>query len=351
MISIFELPVQYTVVFIAMAFIFGAVIGSFLNVVILRTPLKQSIITSRSHCWTCGKQLKNIDLIPIFSYIFLRGRCRFCKAKISPRYWIVELTTALMYVLCICVLGLSAEMLFAIVLIPVLIVLSGIDIDHMQIPYLCSLIIAVLGIISIFVFPQVPWYDHLIGAVIIAVPFALLALFGAMGGGDVQLMAAAGLLLGWNIVPAAAVGICLGAIGGGIQLMCVPKGTKKEYGEKLAKIASEWYEQQKENGCAVISGKSDVIYGSMFKGKSDVEKNCIDEKLWTKAPDIDALNARLDEELSGADKYGISIVAEESEIKSTSCKKQVVFGPYLSVGIAVGFLFGKQIINWYLGLF
>ena len=163
MISIFELPVQYTVVFIAMAFIFGAVIGSFLNVVILRTPLKQSIITSRSHCWTCGKQLKNIDLIPIFSYIFLRGRCRFCKAKISPRYWIVELTTALMYVLCICVLGLSAEMLFAIVLIPVLIVLSGIDIDHMQIPYLCSLIIAVLGIISIFVFPQVPWTDHLIG--------------------------------------------------------------------------------------------------------------------------------------------------------------------------------------------
>lgn len=350
MISIFELPTAYTITFIVMAFIFGAVIGSFLNVVILRTPLKQSIVTSRSHCWTCGKQLKNIDLIPIFSYIFLRGKCRFCGAKISPRYWIVELTTALMYVLCICTLGLTVEMLFAIVLIPVLIVLSGIDIDHMQIPYACSAIIAVLGIISIFVFPSVPWTEHLIGAAIVAVPFALLAMFGAMGGGDVQLMAAAGLLLGWSVVPAAAVGICLGAIGGGIQLLAVPKADKKEFSEKLCKIAGEWYEQQKENGCSVIAGKSDVIYGSMFKGKSDVEKNCIDEKLWTAQPDIDALNERLNEELSSADKFGISIVADENGIKSTTFKKQIVFGPYLSVGIAVGFLFGKQIINWYLGL-
>ncbi len=350
MISIFELPTAYTVTFIVMAFIFGAVIGSFLNVVILRTPLKQSIVTSRSHCWTCGQQLKNIDLIPIFSYIFLRGKCRFCGTRISPRYWIVELTTALMYVLCICTLGLTAEMLFAIVLIPVLIVLSGIDIDHMQIPYLCSGIIAVLGIISIFVFPSVPWTDHLIGAVIVAVPFALLAMFGAMGGGDVQLMAAAGLLLGWSVVPAAAVGICLGAIGGGIQLLAIPKADKKEFSEKLGKIAAEWYEQQKENGCSPIASKSDVIYGSMFKGKSDIEKDCIDKKLWTSEPDIDALNARLDEELSAADKFGISIVIDENGIKSTACKKQIVFGPYLSVGIAVGFLFGKQIINWYLGL-
>ncbi|MCM1334803.1 MAG: prepilin peptidase, partial [Eubacterium sp.] len=120
--NLFELPIPYAIAFIIMAFILGAVIGSFLNVVILRTPLKQSIVVNRSHCMTCGKQLKNIDLIPIASYIFLRGRCRFCGAKISPRYWIVELLTALSYVLALLVLGLSVELIYALILFPVLIV-------------------------------------------------------------------------------------------------------------------------------------------------------------------------------------------------------------------------------------
>ena len=150
MISIFELPLSYTITFIVMVFILGSVIGSFLNVVILRTPLKQSIVVNRSHCMTCGNQLKNIDLIPIFSYIFLGGKCRFCKSRISPRYWIVELLTALVYVAAVCVLGISVELIFALVLFPVLIVASGIDIDYMQIPYTCSIVVAVLGIISIF---------------------------------------------------------------------------------------------------------------------------------------------------------------------------------------------------------
>ncbi len=350
MIDIFELPLSLTVFFIAAAFILGAVIGSFLNVVILRTPLKQSIVTTRSHCWSCGKQLKNIDLIPIFSYIFLRGKCRFCKAKISPRYWIVELTTALMYVLCICTLGLSVPLIFALVLTAVLIVLSGIDIDHMQIPYLCSLIIAVLGIVSIFT-DGVPWQEHLLGAVSVGVPFALLAMFGAMGGGDAQLMAAAGLLLGWKIVPAAGIGIILAAIGGCITLLAVPKGQKKEIAEKLSQTAEDWYTGQIQNGAFVTEGKSDVLYGSMFKGKSDIEPDCVAEKYWSAKPDIASLNEKLNETLAGISKYSISIVLEHDRVKNVFCKKQVVFGPYLSVGIAVGFLFGEQIIHWYLGLF
>ena len=99
MLSIFDerFPVYYTVIFIVLSFILGAVIGSFLNVVIIRVPRHEPIsgAHNRSHCMSCGKQLSNIDLIPILSYIFLGGKCRFCKAKISPRYWIVELTTAL----------------------------------------------------------------------------------------------------------------------------------------------------------------------------------------------------------------------------------------------------------------
>lgn len=347
MIDIFELPLSFTITFIVMAFILGSVIGSFLNVVILRTPLKQSIVVNRSHCMTCGNQLKNIDLIPIFSYIFLGGKCRFCKSKISPRYWIVELLTALMYVAAVCLLGVSVELLYALVLIPVLIVASGIDIDHMQIPYTCSIIIAVLGIISIFTDGR-PWHEHLLGAVAVGVPFAILAMLGAMGGGDAQLMAAAGLLLGWRIVPAAAIGIILGAIFGSISLIKVPKKLKKETAEAIERITAEWYENQKDIGNYVLPEKSDALYGNVFKGKCDIDEFCIDEKVWNGKPDIKLLCERISE-LDTAD-FAISFCIENDEITKVSCKKQIVFGPYLSIGIAAGFLVGQQLIDWYLGL-
>lgn len=347
--NIFELPPAFLIFWTAAVFILGAAIGSFLNVVILRTPLGQSIVVNRSHCMSCGKQLRNIDLIPIVSYIFLGGKCRFCKARISPRYWIVELLTALMYVLSFYALGLTVELVYALILIPVLIALSGIDIDTMNIPYWASITIAILGLISIFT-DSTPWKEHLLGMVCVGVPFALLAMFGAMGGGDVQVMAAAGLLLGWRIVPAAGIGIVLGAVGGSISLLRIPKAQKKEVGERLNEIASTWYAEQAENGSLVQSGKSDVLYGSLFHGKSDIEPECINEKLWTKKPDVASLNERLTAALSGFDQYNLSIVLEGDRVKSASARKQIVFGPYLAVGIAVGFLFGREIIDWYLGL-
>ncbi len=342
----FELPVSYTVTFIVMAFILGAVIGSFLNVVILRTPLKQSIVKNRSHCMSCGNQLKNIDLIPIFSYIFLGGKCRFCKARISPRYWIVELTTALLYVAAVCVLGFSAETIYALVLFPVLVVASGIDIDNMEIPYRCSISIAAMGVISFFTDKEMLWHEHLLGAVVVGIPFAILAIFGAMGGGDVQLMAAAGLLLGWKIIPAAGIGIVLGAIFGGIILLTTPKHKKKETSEAIEKIATEWYEIQKEKGIFITEGKNDALYGHIFKGKAEFEKDCYDLKLWSEAPDIDDLNARLNEQQ--LNDFAVSFMIENDKITNVRCQKQIVFGPYLSVGIAAGYLFGEQIIDWYL---
>lgn len=346
MISIFELPTSFTVTFMVMAFILGSVIGSFLNVVILRTPLKQSIVVNRSHCMSCGNQLKNIDLIPIFSYIFLGGKCRFCKSKISPRYWIVELLTAVMYVLSVCFLGISVELLYALILIPVLIVASGIDIDHMIIPFGCSITIAVLGVISIFTDGR-EWHEHLLGAVVIAVPFAILAIIGAMGGGDVHLMAAAGLLLGWRIVPAAAIGIVLGAIGGIITLIRAGESLKPAK-KAIEELVPLWYEEQKANGASVLEGKSDVLFGNIFKGKSDIEETCPDEKLWSGKPDINGLNEKLSE-LNVKD-CALSFVFEGDKVKTVRCKKQIVFGPYLSVGIAAAFLYGQQIIDWYLGL-
>ena len=108
-----EIPIY--IVCCVLVFIFGSVIGSFLNVVILRTPLKQSIITKPSHCFSCGKRLKWYDMFPIFSWILLRGQCRFCKSKISPRYMIIEAVCAMSYLLAFMRYGFSLQFAAAVV--------------------------------------------------------------------------------------------------------------------------------------------------------------------------------------------------------------------------------------------
>ena len=79
-------------------FIFGIIIGSFVNVLIYRLPLHENIVTENSHCMTCGHKLKWYDLFPLFSYLFLRGKCRYCKAKLSVQYPLVEFINGLFYV-------------------------------------------------------------------------------------------------------------------------------------------------------------------------------------------------------------------------------------------------------------
>ena len=356
MINIFDplIPPLYTIVVIVITFILGAVIGSFLNVVIIRVPNHEPIsgAHNRSHCMSCGHQLGALDLVPILSYIFLLGRCRYCKARISPRYWIVELITAAAFTASVMVLGLRISLILAFVLIAALVVASGVDVDRMEIPYGCSIVIAVLGVIATImsaVTEDMPWYDHLIGAVVKAVPFAVLAMFGAMGGGDVHLMAAAGLLLGWkNVIVAAALGIILGAVGGTIELLSVPKSVNKLARERPPEIAKEWYEDQKAKDIYVLADKTEVIYGSIFNGKSDIARDCLDPKLWNGTPDLDDLNARLDAELADVSKFAISIVMTNEKVTKVTCKRQVVFGPYLSVGIITAYLIGERIIDWYL---
>lgn len=305
--------------------VFGVVIGSFLNVVIYRTQHGESIAKGRSHCTSCGVQIKNRDLVPIFSWIFLGGKCRNCKAPISPRYMIVEALTGVMYLFAYLTLGNSIELVYAVILYPILIVLSFVDIDSMEIPYWTTATIAVLGIASIFTdmanLSATPseWWVHLLGAVIIGVPFALLAFFGAMGGGDMQLMAAAGLLLGWKIIPAAAIGIVLGAIGGVIVLVRnrEPKSektdteTSNEASEKVNESAEQIPVEITEPTCET-TGETDKIVAdeSVEKDKTESE----------------------------------SIESEEEPKRNIIC-----FGPYLAVGIAVALVFGDEIINWYLG--
>lgn len=203
------LKTLYAVLF----FILGSLAGSFLNILICRLAQKKPPKNNRFRCPRCGHRIAGADIIPIIGWFISGGECRSCQKKIPIKYMLTELLTAASYLTAFLVLDFSAELIYACLLFPALVVLSLWDIEKKEIPYACSIFIAVLGIISIFT-SKVPWYEHLIGAVIVAVPFGIMCYFGAMGGGDVQLTAAAGLLLGWNIVPSVMIGIILGAIFG-----------------------------------------------------------------------------------------------------------------------------------------
>ncbi len=215
--------------------LFGAVTGSFLNVCIFRIPEKQSISFPPSHCMSCSHKLAPADLFPIFSYIFLRGKCRYCKSKISPQYPIVEFLNCAAYLALFWKFGLSWFFLFFALLSSVMIVLAGIDIHHMILPDKVVLVAAVLGLIYVLIPESVlspertaviegitynissditPDFgfglgivsnkyadrilDALIGAAAGGAVFYLIALAtrGNMGGGDRKLMTALGLWFG-----------------------------------------------------------------------------------------------------------------------------------------------------------
>ena len=196
-------------------FLFGITIGSFLNVLIYRIPKKEDFVRTRSHCMSCGYQLEWYDLVPLFSWIFLGGRCRKCKTKISIQYPMIELLNGILYLSTFLLFGLSITTLLYCALISSLIALSVIDFRTYEIPVGFNIFILVLGAIRLIT-DYHSWPEYVIGLVSVSVP--LLLIFYAtkgrgIGGGDVKLMAAAGLLLGWKlIVLAFFLGCLLGSV-------------------------------------------------------------------------------------------------------------------------------------------
>jgi leader peptidase (prepilin peptidase)/N-methyltransferase len=106
------------------------VLGSFLNVVIHRLPRGESLVHPRSRCPSCGTQIAGYDNIPIVSWLMLRGRCRHCRAPISPRYPAVELITALVFAAVVLVRGFDDDLIIELPFVAALIALAGIDLDH-----------------------------------------------------------------------------------------------------------------------------------------------------------------------------------------------------------------------------
>ena len=204
-----------TVMIYVIIFLYGIVIGSFLNVCIYRIPKGESIVKVRSHCMNCGYQLKWYDLVPLFSFLFLRGRCRKCKQKISVQYPVIELLNGVLYCIAFAVYGVSVNALLYALLASALIALSVIDFRTYEIPVGFNIWILALGLIRI-VTDYADWLDYAVGFLAVSMFLLLIYFFTkgrGIGGGDIKLMAACGLLLGWKLIILAFVlGCIIGSI-------------------------------------------------------------------------------------------------------------------------------------------
>jgi len=245
-------------------FIFGSIVGSFLNVCIHRMPLEQSVVVPRSFCPHCKKTIPWHDNIPLLSYIILRAKCRFCGKRISLRYFIVELLTALVFLLLFNVHGISFNFFFYVVLSTGLIVATFVDIQYRIIPDEISVGGVIVGFILSalkgFSLRPVAWdlrpvfnsflgiiagggILYLTGFIFDLVYFKMLKkppIQGeteSMGGGDIKLLAMIGAFLGWKkAILIFFLAPFFGAVVGIINL-CVKKDHTIPYGPFLSLAA------------------------------------------------------------------------------------------------------------------
>lgn len=222
------------------SFVLGAVIGSFLNVCIYRIPAGESIVTPRSRCQSCKKQIVWYHNIPIVSWLLLRGQCAYCGARVSVRYALVELLTGIMFAFTLWHFGPYPHLPLIWVFCSALIAITFIDLDHQIIPDVISLPGIAFGFVCSFLVPWGSWTDSLLGIVIgygslyvVAIGYHLLTGKDGMGGGDLKLLAMIGAFLGWKAVlpviffsslVGSLVGVPMAIIGGKGRGMMLPFG-------------------------------------------------------------------------------------------------------------------------------
>jgi leader peptidase (prepilin peptidase)/N-methyltransferase len=211
------MPSALEIAFIA---VLGAVLGSFLNVVIHRLPLGQSLASPGSRCPSCGAPIAPYDNVPVISWLLLRGRCRHCSAPISPRYPTVELLTAAVFAAVVAVRGFDDDLILALPFVATLIALAGIDFDHKLLPNRIVYPMAAYGLIATAVVDSGDLVEHLIAGAggFLFLFIAVLAYPRGMGMGDVKLAGAMGLYLGLSLVPAMLVAFLTGSLVGGVMM-------------------------------------------------------------------------------------------------------------------------------------
>jgi leader peptidase (prepilin peptidase)/N-methyltransferase len=235
-----------------LAFVLGALVGSFLNVVIHRLPQGMSIVRPRSHCPACGDSIPAYLNVPILSFLVLRGRCRKCRTAISPRYPLVELLTAVLFTASVARYGVSLAALAAILFSSALVVITFVDIDIWEIPDEISIPGILIGVLlRPFAF-DAPWFDGVLGAAVGAAILALVRWFyfvvrktEGMGLGDVKLIAMIGAFLGLRaLVPTILMASLAGTVIGGLTILLA----KKRPAEPEAPPPPEPTEEPTEDG-------------------------------------------------------------------------------------------------------
>ncbi|VBB06877.1 peptidase a24a prepilin type iv bacterial [Lucifera butyrica] len=209
--------------------LFGLLIGSFLNVCIYRLPRGESLLFPPSHCMSCSRRLKPLDLIPVVSFILLGGKCRYCGTPFSSRYIVVELLTACLYIGCLLIFGLSAGLIRSLIFVSFLIVITFIDYDHQLILDKVLIWFAGAGVLINWITGSLPLGNMVLAALLGGGLLLLVAVVsrGGMGGGDVKFAAALGLWLGWQLtLLALLLSFFLGGLGGAILMLLKIKGRK-----------------------------------------------------------------------------------------------------------------------------
>ena len=247
---------------LAAAFLFGLCFGSFLNVVIFRLPLGQSLNHPPSRCMKCGYALRWRDNIPILSWALLGGKCRKCRTRISMQYPIVELVTALLFVLVVWLTPPGPLVFSRLMLVCILVALFGIDLEHQILPNTITLPGMAIGLIFSFIAPP-GWQSSLTGILLgagvlygIAAAYYLVRREEGLGMGDVKMLAMIGAFLGWKAVlvtlvlssfSGALLGIALIAAQRGGMRLALPFGTFLALGALAAMFAGDpliaWYSQ------------------------------------------------------------------------------------------------------------
>jgi leader peptidase (prepilin peptidase)/N-methyltransferase len=240
--------------------LFGLCVGSFLNVVIYRLPLGQSLATPPSRCRKCGYSLRWFDNIPLLSWVFLRGRCRKCGINVSWQYPVVELVTGALFVLVVWLTPPGPLLASRLLLVCILIALFGIDLEHQILPNVITVPGIAIGVLLSLIAPP-GWKDSLIGVLLgggilyaIAGAYYLWRREEGMGMGDVKMLAMLGAFLGWKAVlvtvilasfAGAFVGLAMMAVQRGSMKYALPFGTFLAIGAVVAMFVGEplvaWY--------------------------------------------------------------------------------------------------------------
>ncbi|NDL66248.1 prepilin peptidase [Anaerotalea alkaliphila] len=200
--------------------VLGLLVGSFLNVCIFRIPREEEIVFTPSHCMACNARIRWYDLVPVFSYLALGGKCRNCGARLSPQYPLVEALNGAAYLFVFLWKGFQWETLVLWILFSTLLVVAVIDLGHYIIPDGIVLFLgtaAAIHTVARVLASQASLADHIIGFFAASGILLLMAVLsgGKMGGGDIKLMAVCGLLLGWQkIFLALMLGSVIGSVVG-----------------------------------------------------------------------------------------------------------------------------------------